>query len=323
MILRTLFLALITLHGVLPIATRSLPQRKVLVTGAAGRTGQLVFSSLMKSAQYYPLGLVRTEAKAKKLMKEVDGCGLEHVWVCDVTTLDPSSDEFPNGLADTEAMIICTSAVPKLRKRSLLKAFLKIPLKVARGEKAIDFKDFQFYYKDGQHPEKVDYEGQKAQIDLAKQLDVKHVVLVSSMGGTDPNDFLNSFGKDKNGEGDGDILVWKRKAEKYLVDSGLHYTIIHPGGLKDTNGGEMNLDLDVDDILKSRKVRTISRCDVARLCIAALSVSNGRNSSFDCVNKEVPEGSQRKCAEESLKDFLASEKEYDYSDMDHVPDFSI
>jgi hypothetical protein len=34
MILRTLFLALITLHGVLSIATRSLPQRKVLVTGA-------------------------------------------------------------------------------------------------------------------------------------------------------------------------------------------------------------------------------------------------------------------------------------------------
>ena len=154
---------------------------------------------------------------------------------------------------------------------------------------------------------------------------VSNFANLSSMGGTDPNDFLNSFGKDKNGEGDGDILVWKRKAERYLVDSGLHYTIIHPGGLKDTNGGEMNLDLDVDDNLRSRKVgiRTISRCDVARLCIAALSVSNGRNSSFDCVNKEVPEGSQRMTAEESLKDFLASEKEYDYSDMDHVPDFSI
>ena len=78
----------------------------------------------------------------------------------------------------------------------------------------------------------------------------------------------------------------------------------------------MNLDLDVDDNLRSRKVgiRTISRCDVARLCIAALSVSNGRNSSFDCVNKEVPEGSQRMTAEESLKEFLASEEAVEVQD---------
>lgn len=27
--------------------------------------------------------------------------------------------------------------------------------------------------------------------------------------------------------------VWKRKAEKYLIDSGLTYTIVHPGGLID------------------------------------------------------------------------------------------
>ena len=39
----------------------------------------------------------------------------------------------------------------------------------------------------------------------------------SSMGGTDENNFLNSIGKAKDGSGDGDILVWKRKAEKYLA----------------------------------------------------------------------------------------------------------
>lgn len=37
------------------------------------------------------------------------------------------------------------------------------------------------------------------------------------MGGTDENNFLNSIGKSKDGSGDGDILVWKRKAEKYLA----------------------------------------------------------------------------------------------------------
>jgi uncharacterized protein YbjT (DUF2867 family) len=29
------------------------------------------------------------------------------------------------------------------------------------------------------------------------------------------------------------ILLWKRRAERYLIDSGLNYTIIHPGGLID------------------------------------------------------------------------------------------
>ena len=46
------------------------------------------------------------------------------------------------------------------------------------------------------------------------------------MGGTDRSNFLNTIGG-------GDILVWKRRAERYLIDSGLNYTIIHPGGLKD------------------------------------------------------------------------------------------
>ena len=38
------------------------------------------------------------------------------------------------------------------------------------------------------------------------------------MGGTDPSNFLNTIGKNKDGSGNGDILLWKRKAEKYLVE---------------------------------------------------------------------------------------------------------
>jgi hypothetical protein len=145
------------------------------------------------------------------------------------------------------------------------------------------------------------------------------------MGGTDPKDFLNTLGKNKKGEGNGDILIWKRKAEKYLIDSGLQYTIIHPGGLRDTPSGDMSIDLDVDDKLKSRTIRSISRCDVAKLCVAALSATNGKSTAFDCVNAELPKGAKRKSAENALKDFLASGKTYDYSDMMYHSDnyFSI
>ena len=69
----------------------------------------------------------------------------------------------------------------------------------------------------------VDWEGQRRQFDAAKAAGVGHVVVISSMGGTQPDNTLNQIGG-------GNILVWKRKAEQYLVSSGLTYTIIHPGG---------------------------------------------------------------------------------------------
>lgn len=53
------------------------------------------------------------------------------------------------------------------------------------------------------------------------------MVLISSMGGTDTANPLNRLGG-------GNILVWKRKAEEYLIrHGGCDYTIIHPGGLID------------------------------------------------------------------------------------------
>lgn len=73
--------------------------------------------------------------------------------------------------------------------------------------------------------EQVDWEGQKVQIDAAKAVGVRKVILVSSMGITNADHFLNKIG-------DGKILLWKRKAEEYLIASGLTYTILHPGGLK-------------------------------------------------------------------------------------------
>ena len=72
----------------------------------------------------------------------------------------------------------------------------------------------------------MDWEGQKRQIDAAKAAGVKQVVLVSSMGITQKENRLNTLGN-------GNILVWKRKAEEYLIASGLSFTIIHPGGLSD------------------------------------------------------------------------------------------
>ena len=270
------------------------------------------------------------------------------------------SPSWPTALDNAEAMVICTSAVPQISKLSLFKAILKIPLNILdpAKKKAINFRDLQFKYKENQYPEVVDYVGQKKQIDFAKKLGVKHVVciimhfpgsfvssgnilfnftafvlmcpirslarqvLVSSMGVLDPNNFLNQIGKDKYGNGHGDILLWKRKAEKYLCLSGLQYTIIHPGGLVDSEPNNnadgassgMELVLDVDDTLMKREKKSIARADVANLCIAALTESGDRSVSFDCIGSQVAaDGGVATSAADAFRSFLATGKTADYT----------
>mmetsp|Transcript_39054 Transcript_39054/g.85617 ORF Transcript_39054/g.85617 Transcript_39054/m.85617 type:complete len:343 (-) Transcript_39054:374-1402(-) len=303
---------------------------KVLVTGASGRTGRLVFSKLNESPSYSAVGLVRSESSAKQLMRDVPNCGLDQLVIVDVTEMDGISSSgsdnsneegsenengtVPHLIEGAEAMIICTSAVPKISKVSVIKEMLKIPLNLMSNKPALNFRGFRFRYKPGQHPEIVDYEGQKKQVDLAKKLGVKRVVVVSSMGGTDENNFLNTIGKNKDGTGNGDILVWKRKAEKYLVESGLDYTIIHPGGLLDTPAGQQKLVLDVDDTLLANDKRSISREDVANLCVAALEVGkDGGSISFDCIATEVEDGTEIVPAKAALQEFMKRGVSTDYS----------
>jgi hypothetical protein len=91
----------------------------------------------------------------------------------------------------------------------------------------------------------------------------------------------------------------------FLLQSGLDYTILHPGGLVgDTPGGQEEFVLDVDDNLyqmdnqnhdhencnsnsknrqSHRSMTRISREDVAELCVAALSAGKGEKISFDCI----------------------------------------
>jgi len=302
-----IILCLARVATVLAFTCEHLPQEKVIVTGAAGRTGKLIFESLSEHTKYDPIGLVRTEKSAKRLINDVKFC-LERIWVCDVTKLDPNDNTgVPKGLSDAEAMIICTSAVPKLRKRSVVKALLKVPINIISRKKAFQFREVKFKYAQGQHPEMVDYLGQVAQIDLAKRLGISHVILVSSMGVTNPDDFLNTLGKEQDGSGHGDILIWKRKAEQYLMETGLDYTIIHPGHLKDTpsSSSSSSFVLDVDDKLKHEPNCSITRADLATLCIASLTVGKGEKLDFDCVSRNGEDGGEVKSAESAITDFMS------------------
>lgn len=157
-----------------------------------------------------------------------------------------------------------------------------------RGEVNEETKRPKFGFPNGQ-PELVDWIGQKNLIDAAKKANENtHVVICSSMGGTNPNNSLNNLGK-QDGSG-GDILKYKRKAEVYLIDSKLPYTIVHPGGLLNEPGNERELCLGVDDKIEGTSNNSLPREDVANVMIAALDDDRYIGRSFDLVSKPVGEG---------------------------------
>lgn len=89
------------------------PRRKVLVTGAAGRTGSLVFKKLQAKPEFMPVGLVRSSKSAGKLRKAT-GATEEQVLIGDA--MDPAS--LAKAMAGCDSVILCSSATPKVRDDS-------------------------------------------------------------------------------------------------------------------------------------------------------------------------------------------------------------
>lgn len=239
------------------VAMAEVNKPTILVTGAAGRTGQIVYKKLKeRSDQFIGRGLARTPESKEKIG------GADDVFVGDIT--DP--DSIASAIQGIDALIILTSAVPRMKPGS----------NPAKGRP-------EFYYEDGLYPEQVDWIGQKNQIDAAKAAGVKQIVVVGSMGGTNPNHPLNSLGN-------GNILVWKRKAEQYLADSGIPYTIIRSGGLLDKPGGNRELVAGKDDELLQAQpeYKSVPRADVAEVCIQAVLHEEAKFKAFDLGSK--PEG---------------------------------
>lgn len=240
---------------------------KVLVTGATGRTGSLVVKKLLnRSDEFEVKGFARSLEKIEHCYGS-EGYGsegtIDRFFVGDIR--DRSMLEM--AMEDCNALVILTSAVPILKG---------IPQPGQRPE---------MEFAAGEMPEAIDYEGQINQIEVAKAAGVEHIVLVGSMGGTDPNHFLNKIGN-------GNILIWKRKAEQYLIDSGIAYTIIRAGGLLDQPGGKRQLVVGKDDLLFTHApdgiATSIPRSDVAEVVVNALKEPTARNKAFDLI--AYPEG---------------------------------
>lgn len=231
----------------------------VLVTGATGRTGAIAVQKLQqRPEQFVVRGFARSEAKVQELFGTTEGFELGDVG---------DRDRLQAALTGCDALIILTSAIPQMKAPPEL------------GQRP------EFTYPEGGTPEQVDYHGQINQIEAAKAAGVKHIVLVGSMGGTNEQHPLNRMAN-------GNILIWKRKSEAYLIESGLDYTIIRAGGLQDQPGGQRELIVGKDDEMLTNPPdgipTSIPRADVAEVVVQALLAPTARNKAFDVIAK--PEG---------------------------------
>ncbi|MEL6490303.1 MAG: SDR family oxidoreductase [Cyanobacteria bacterium J06621_3] len=122
-------------------------------------------------------------------------------------------------------------------------------------------------------PYKVDYEGNKNLVDVAKAADINQFVMVSSMCVSKLLHPLNLFWG---------ILYWKKQAEDYLKQSGVTYTIVRPGGLKNENNDQAIVMSSADTLFEG----SIPRQKVAKVCVEAVLDAVAKNKVVEIVTSE-------------------------------------
>ncbi|MEG4395412.1 SDR family oxidoreductase [Microcoleus sp. BROC3] len=129
--------------------------------------------------------------------------------------------------------------------------------------------------KDG---ERADYLGNKNLIDAALKAGVQKFILVSSIGSGKSAAALQPQVLETLGP----VLIEKEKAENHLIESGMIYTVIRPGGLKSepaTGNGILTEDF--------RVAGTIHRADVAQLVCQCLVSDAANNKVLSAVDRQM------------------------------------
>ncbi|MBN3923434.1 NAD(P)H-binding protein [Nostoc sp. NMS4] len=121
-------------------------------------------------------------------------------------------------------------------------------------------------------PYKVDFEGTKNLVDAAKAKGIEHFILISSLCTSQLFHPLNLFWL---------ILLWKKQAEEYIQKSGLTYTIVRPGGLKNEDNSDAIVMQSADTLFDG----SIPRQKVAQVAVEALFEADARNKIVEIVAK--------------------------------------
>jgi uncharacterized protein YbjT (DUF2867 family) len=119
-------------------------------------------------------------------------------------------------------------------------------------------------------PYQVDYLGTKNLVDAAKSRGIEKFVFVSSLCVSKLFHPLNLFWL---------VLYWKQQGENYLKNSGLTYTIIRPGGLKnDQTAGPLVMST-ADTLFEG----SIPRQQVAAVCVESLTQAAAQHKIVEII----------------------------------------
>jgi uncharacterized protein YbjT (DUF2867 family) len=121
-------------------------------------------------------------------------------------------------------------------------------------------------------PYQVDYQGTKNLVDAARSKDIEQFVFVSSLCVSNFFHPLNLFWL---------ILWWKQQAEQYLKASGLNYTIVRPGGLKNEDNPNPIVMSGADTLFDG----SIPRQKVAQVCVESLTDARSRNKVLEVISQ--------------------------------------
>ena len=120
-------------------------------------------------------------------------------------------------------------------------------------------------------PYQVDYQGTKNLVDAAISKDIEQFVFVSSLCVSNFFHPLNLFWL---------ILWWKQQAEQYLKASGLNYTIVRPGGLKNEDNSNPVVMSGADTLFDG----SIPRQKVALVCVESLTSPQSHNKVLEIIS---------------------------------------
>ncbi len=130
---------------------------------------------------------------------------------------------------------------------------------------------------------RADFAGNKNLIDAAVAAQAKYFILISSIGSGESAQALPPQALETLGA----VLKEKEQAEAYLVDSGLAYTIIRPGGLVSQPAtGEEVLTEDAS------VAGSISRTGLARLTVKCLESDRAKNKILSAIDTSMQRSSQ-------------------------------
>ncbi|XP_010487816.1 PREDICTED: protein TIC 62, chloroplastic-like [Camelina sativa] len=260
-----------------PMNVNSKEEDTVFVAGATGKVGSRTVRELLKLGFRVRAG-VRSAQRAGSLVQSVKGMKLQN------------TDEGTQPVEKLE-IVECDLEKKDSIKPALGKASVVICC-IGASEKEIS---------DITGPYRIDYLATKNLVDAAKSAKVNNFILVTSLGTNKfgfPAAILNLFWG---------VLCWKRKAEEALIESGLNYAIVRPGGMErptDAYKETHNLTLSLDD--------TLFGGQVSNLQVAELLACMAKNPRLSCskIVEVVAETTAPLTSMEKLLEKIPSKRPY-------------